>query len=116
SPGRGRTPQLSRRGRLQQHGTSPNQNGGPGRLQRLVGRLPVMPDHRPLSSLRNCDTPPAVGPRLREFGEVRCLYLLDLKTTLRDERRDVPCQVTAREPPVVYRSPPLLPPAHARIW
>ncbi len=69
----------------------------------------------PLSPVRNGDAPPAVYPRFRALREVRRLYLLDLKTTLRDQRRNVPCQVTAREHPVEYRFPPVLPASHSRI-
>src|SRR5262249_32409708 len=56
-----------------------------------------------------------VGPRLREAGEVSSLHLLDLKTCLRDESRNVPRYGTALEHPVKNRFPPLLPPPHARI-
>src|SRR5262245_15776836 len=82
-----------------------------GLLLRLVRRRARSPPDP-----RKRDAPPAVCPGLREAGEVRCLHLLDLKTTLRDEGRNVPCQVTALEHPVMNRLPPLLPPPHARVW
>src|SRR5262249_260545 len=79
------------------------------------GRIAVERWAQFLTPSRNCAAPPAVGQRFREFGEVRRLHLLNLKTTLADERRDVPCPVTAREHAVQKRFPALLPPAHARL-
>src|SRR5438128_3594957 len=85
------------------------------RQSAMAGTVRLFGDRRRGLPSGNRRPPPAVRPRLREFREVRRLHPFRPKTALLEERRNVPCDMTAFEQPSGQRLRPLLPAPDSRL-